>query len=61
MSTSQTDEKIRHKIFYQKAYKKMKLFWVVKKRNAAYKILHFPKQILNNSQFDWSKAEVPLI
>lgn len=27
---------------------------------ACLKILHFPTQILYNSQFDWSKAEVPL-
>lgn len=24
-----------------------------------YKILHFPTQSLNTSQFDWSKAEPP--
>lgn len=31
-------------------------FGVVKKCAFAYKILHFPTQILNNSQFDWSKG-----
>lgn len=25
-----------------------------------FKILHFPKKIVNNSQSDWSKADAPL-
>lgn len=35
-------------------------FGRVKKCASAHKILHLPAQIRNNSQFDWSKAEVPL-
>lgn len=34
-------------------------FGRVKKCASACKILHFPTQILKNSQYDWSKAEVP--
>lgn len=36
-------------------------FSKVKKWNVTYKILHFPKQSLTNSQFDWSQAGAPLI